>query len=157
MILPILVWWFISTLLGVLAFPLAWRIFNRLPDRGYGFSRALGLIVVGYAYWLGASLQLIPNTIGSLALVILILLASLLVINRTDWGELAGWLKAHIGTVLVMELIFVIAFVGWAFVRANNPEITGTEKPMELAFINSILKSEGFPPRDPWLSTCSPW
>jgi uncharacterized membrane protein len=51
-----------------------------------------------------------------------------------------------------MEILFALTFVGWAWVRANNPEITGTEKPMELAFINSILHSDGFPPRDPWLS-----
>ena len=39
-----------------------------------------------------------------------------------------------------------------AFVRAANPEILGTEKPMELAFINAILRSPAFPPHDPWLS-----
>jgi uncharacterized membrane protein len=37
-------------------------------------------------------------------------------------------------------------------VRANNPEIWGTEKPMELAFLNAILQSDSFPPSDPWLS-----
>lgn len=51
-----------------------------------------------------------------------------------------------------MEVIFAVAFVIWAFIRANNPEIEFTEKPMELAFINGILQSERFPPIDPWLS-----
>jgi uncharacterized membrane protein len=32
------------------------------------------------------------------------------------------------------------------------PEALGTEKPMELAFINAILRSPSFPPRDPWLA-----
>ncbi len=39
-----------------------------------------------------------------------------------------------------------------AFVRASNPDIVGTEKPMELMFINGIMNSPVFPPRDLWLS-----
>ncbi|NLX44249.1 MAG: hypothetical protein GXY79_12315, partial [Chloroflexi bacterium] len=35
---------------------------------------------------------------------------------------------------------------------AYSPEISGTEKPMEFAFLNGILASAQFPPHDPWLS-----
>ena len=31
-------------------------------------------------------------------------------------------------------------------------DAAGTEKPMELAFINAIMRSPTFPPSDPWLS-----
>ena len=51
-----------------------------------------------------------------------------------------------------VEALFLLAFAAWAFVRAANPEAVGTEKPMELAFINAILRSPAFPPHDPWLS-----
>jgi YYY domain-containing protein len=54
--------------------------------------------------------------------------------------------------VLSVEALFLVAFALWAFVRANNPDTTGTEKPMEIAFINAILRSPTFPPHDPWLS-----
>ena len=54
--------------------------------------------------------------------------------------------------LFVVEVLFLIAFMGWAVVRSANPEITGTEKPMELAFINAILRSPTLPPNDPWLS-----
>ena len=42
----------------------------------------------------------------------------------------------------------------WAFVRSYSPEITtaGGEKFMELTFLNGILRSDRFPPLDPWLS-----
>ena len=52
----------------------------------------------------------------------------------------------------MVEILFFLAFAFLAFVRAGNPEIVGTEKPMELAFINAILRSPTFPPHDPWLS-----
>ena len=48
--------------------------------------------------------------------------------------------------------MFFIGFGVWSLVRSSNPEIQHTEKPMELAFLNSILKSGSFPPGDPWLS-----
>ena len=39
-----------------------------------------------------------------------------------------------------------------AYVRALNPNITFTEKPMEFAFLNSVLRTGSQPPGDPWLS-----
>ena len=65
---------------------------------------------------------------------------------------LAAWLKANRWLVLTTELLFLGVLVGWAVIRAYNPDIAGTEKPMEFAFVNGILRSPLFPPQDPWLS-----
>ncbi len=54
--------------------------------------------------------------------------------------------------ILSVEILFFLAFAFLAFARASNPELTSAEKPMELMFINSILRSPTFPPRDAWLS-----
>jgi uncharacterized membrane protein len=151
-IVSIVSWWFLSTILALAAFPFVWRLFQRLPDRGLGFTRTIGLLLVGYGYWIGASLQILPNSFGGIALVLLALVALAIYFTRDEGPVILHWLRSNVRTVLVMELIFAVSFVGWAWVRANNPEITGTEKPMELAFVNAILRSDGFPPRDPWLS-----
>ena len=42
----VLIWWLLAELFGWLALPLAYRLFRRLPDRGYGISKALGLLSV---------------------------------------------------------------------------------------------------------------
>jgi uncharacterized membrane protein len=67
---------------------------------------------------------------------------------------LIRWLHENLRLVLVVETLFLIALVGWAFVRSFSPEITtaGGEKFMELAFLNGILRSDRFPPQDPWLA-----
>ncbi len=101
---------------------------------------------------MGASLQLLPNRLGGILLVILLVYLAVWWISKREYPGILNWLQEHVKTILTMEVLFALAFVFWAWVRANNPEITGTEKPMELAFINAILRSEGFPPRDPWLS-----
>jgi len=67
-------------------------------------------------------------------------------------SSLKSWLKTNRALVITVEILFLTAFAFMAFVRANNPENIGTEKPMELAFINAILRSPTFPPHDPWLS-----
>ena len=56
--------------------------------------------------------------------------------------------------VVVTEVLFLVALGFWAFVRSYSPEITtaGGEKFMELTFLNGILRSDRFPPLDPWLS-----
>ncbi len=51
--------------------------------------------------------------------------------------------------ILSVELLFLAGFALWAFVRAANPAIIGTEKPMEMAFINAILRSPAFRPMTP--------
>lgn len=66
--------------------------------------------------------------------------------------ELIAWIKGHYKQILFSEGVFLVLFAFWTLIRAANPDILGTEKPMELAFISAILKSPQFPPRDPWLS-----
>ena len=39
-------WYITITLLGLLTFPLAYRLLPALPDRGYALSRTLGLLIL---------------------------------------------------------------------------------------------------------------
>ncbi len=145
-------WWLASGVLGWIAAPLTWRLFSRLPDRGQGFSRPLGLLFVGYLLWLGSTLRILRNDLGGVlgAVIVLGVLSYVAVSGR--WAEFTRWIRDRRPTLLAMEFVFLALFASWAFVRANNPEIVATEKPMELAFLNSIVRSEYFPPLDPWLS-----
>ena len=151
--IPFFLWYISISILGWLAFPLAYRLLPGLPDRGYIFSRSLGLLLWAYGFWLLASLQILPNNLGGVWAALLLLAAlSAWVLFKTSPAELRDWLRLHKKLVLFVEILFLLCFAGMALVRAANPEILGTEKPMELAFINAILSSPAFPPHDPWLS-----
>jgi uncharacterized membrane protein len=152
MIGPFLAWWLVSSVLGLITVPITWRVFSRLPDRGYGFSRALGLMAASYIFWLSASIGVLKNSLGGVLISILILVCISLWMGSKRWKEIRLWLRTRWRTILVMELLFIAAFGLWTFVRAYDPNITHTEQRMELAFLNSILSSKSFPPRDPWLS-----
>jgi YYY domain-containing protein len=159
--LEILSWWLVVQLFCLAALPLSWRLFGFLPSRGYALAKALGLLLVSYALWLGASFRLLANSVGG----ILFALASLFLfswwigrdgLKRTEEGSkgrpLVSWMRDNRAFVLAVEIVFLVVLVGWAAFRAFNPDIAGTEKPMELAFLNGVLGSRFFPPHDPWLS-----
>lgn len=146
------IWYIILTLLGWLTFPLVHYLFPALADRGYTLSRAAGLLIWAYIFWLFASLGITQNDMGGilLALALLIGLSVWSIVNRPS--STMDFIKSNKSLILITEIIFLIAFAFLAFVRSANPELTSTEKPMELAFINGILRSPTFPPQDPWLS-----
>ena len=161
--LQFILWYITTTFLGLLTFPLAYRLFPALADRGYSLSRALGLLLWGFVFWLSVSFGIARNDISGL------LLALAVPIGLSAWAFYAmkndgmaeqrsatttTWLKTNLRLVLSIEMLFLLTFGAWAFIRANNPEITssGGEKWMEVAFINAILHSPVFPPHDPWLS-----
>ncbi|MFN8405459.1 MAG: DUF2298 domain-containing protein [Anaerolineales bacterium] len=185
--LSFFLWYLLSTLLGWLTFPLAYRLFPALKDRGYTLSRAFGLLIWGYAFWLLASFHIAQNDIGGLLLGLLVLatlsawaitnyqlpISSLqspvsgldtLATNHFDRlsaaarystitnSPILSFLKSNRPLILTTEILFLLAFAFMAFIRAGNPEILGTEKPMELMMINGIMNSPTFPPRDLWLS-----
>jgi uncharacterized membrane protein len=166
--LEFFLWYLLITALGWLAFPLAFRLLPALSDRGYALARTLGWLLWGFIFWLLASLGVLRNTSGGL----LLAAAPLVAMSVWAWRSLASapgqdggpahgrgrphplrlWLGANRRLVITVELVLLAAFAWMAFVRAANPEAAGTEKPMELAFINAILRSPAFPPHDPWLS-----
>ncbi|MCS7003656.1 MAG: DUF2298 domain-containing protein, partial [Dehalococcoidia bacterium] len=120
---------------------------------GYTLARPLGLLTVGYVFWLLGSLGFVRNdAAGVWIALLLVLLAGALWLRREGWAELRDWLSAQRSFVLAVEALFLLAFATWAWVRAHNPDILGTEKPMEFMFINAILRSPAFPPNDAWLS-----
>ncbi len=148
-------WYIAVEVIGLAAWPLCWRLCRNLADRGYGLSKALGLLLTSYLLWVTSSFGFLGNDLGGV-------LVSLLAVAALSWGMLAraeggwaafrNWARGYRRLIFFSEGLFLVAFVLWAIFRAYDPAIAGTEKPMEFAFLNGILRSERFPPLDPWLS-----
>jgi YYY domain-containing protein len=166
--LTVVVWWLWMEVIGLAALPLAFHFFGRLPDRGYAFARPLGLLLTSYVLWLGASLGLLRNSVGGALFSLLVVAVGSLILYRRGRARAAAspdapterepglldWLRANGRLVLAVELLFAGALALWALVRAYSPELTtaGGEKFMEIMYLNSIGRSDYFPPHDAWLS-----
>ena len=45
-------WWLVLMVLGAAATPLTTYFLQRLPDRGYAFTKMIGLLLVSFIFWL---------------------------------------------------------------------------------------------------------
>ncbi len=158
--LAFLSWWVLIQIFGLAALPLVQRVFTFLPDRGYAFSKAAGLLLVSYILWIGASAGLLINDTGGIALAFFIVtVLSIWAAWRTGAEPLTRRLRAFWNSqrsqIMLVEALFLLAFAAWALVRAYAPDKilpSGGEKYMEMAFLNGVLNSPRFPPLDPWMS-----
>ncbi len=147
----IIAWWLGIFLIGLVFLPVTNRLFPRFFDRGYLFSRVLGILAVGYGMWLASSLHLLPFT----RLAILLLLGLAVGIIHIAWRNhpnLWAIAKEHKWVILGEEAIFFGALIFWSFIRGLQPNIQGLEKFMDFGFVNAILRTRYFPPADMWFA-----
>ena len=86
--IAVLIWWLLVTLMGWTVLPAALRLFNRLPGRGYALSKALGLLLVSYVFWLLGSFKLLPNSVGGILVAWAVVLALSLIYYQRGGGSL---------------------------------------------------------------------
>ena len=135
------------------AIPFAWLALGNLHDRGLAFARPLGLLAIGSIVWLLSLIGIAPS-IGPIWWSVLLAIAlvgwsyliwthreSALAFARRCWRDILG-----------AELIFLVAFAAFAVLKANDSDITGTEKPMDLTMLTAMVSDQYAPPADLWLS-----
>lgn len=151
-----LVWLLAVQLIALAAWPLTYMVFRPLTDRGYLFSKPLGLLIVATIAWLLASFGILGFSALSVAVSILALaLVSLVVLSRIG-EEIWYFVKANLKTIAIAEAIFLVAFLAFLAIRLANPDLwhawRGGEKPMDFAYLNAITRSTIMPPYDPWFA-----
>ena len=152
-----LFWWLLFVeLLGLAAFPLAYSVFPGLHDRGWGLSKLLGLLILAYMIWLPSSLSILPFDHWVVVGAFLLLAAVSLALAWWRRREMQAFVRKRWKVVVVGEAAFLIAFLIFTWIRALDPDLwhiyRGGEKPMDLAFLDAILRSRYMPPLDPWFS-----
>lgn len=153
---PLPLWMLALLLAGAIGFPYVWLAARPLPDRGYGLSRVVGLLLVTWVVWWIASLHALPFTRLAIASAALLVAAGAVAIAVRHRDELVAWLRAAWRIVLVEEGVFWAFFALALFVRWSNPDLwhatRGGEKPMDFSYLNAVTKSSFFPPYDPWFA-----
>ena len=149
-----LTWYLAIQALGLLAAPLLWLLLPRLPDRGYGIAKALGLLFVSWVAWTLAGYRLLPWTRLTLLLAVLVLAGVAVLALRRAGGDWLAWMRGHRRVLLAAEGTFLAAYLLVLLFRAANPDLwhpgRGGEKPMEFSYLNAVIKTTYFPPYDPW-------
>lgn len=142
-------WWILFLSIGLIFLPITIRIFSNFFDKGYIFSKILGIVLVSYLAWLLGSLKVLQfNSQNIFLILITFLLFNLILVKRSGITQLKPLWKIFI----LEEIIFTIGVFFWAFIKTHESSIHGLEKFMDYGFINSILRSDYFPPKDIWLT-----
>ena len=153
---PVLAWLLVVQGFALLALPMTLALFKPLADRGYLFSKALGLLAVALVVWLLASLEWMAFSRGSILVAVLFVGAgSTSVLAKTRLDTLQ-FLRERWRLLLTAEALFLGAFLAFVLVRMANPDLwdphLGGEKPMDHAYLNAVLRSSYMPPYDPWFA-----
>lgn len=143
-------------LIGPLTAPILFAMAPGLPDRGLSLARPIGLGLVAWIAWLMASHRLVPFTAAAILAVILLLGCISIALAWQRRSEWRAFLAARWGLVAAGEAVFLAAFLAMAILRWLNPDLwhpsLGGEKPMDMAYLNAVLRTPDFPPHAPWHS-----
>ncbi len=145
--------WALVEVLGLMCLPLTITVFHNLPDRGWAFSKAIGIALLAFCVWLPLmSVQVLPFSQLCIAGVLFILLAFNTIGFIRVRRALAALVRANIFYIVVCEAIFLgmVLLLGW--IRSYGPDIRSFEMFMDEGFLAAIIRSPHFPPSDMWLS-----
>ncbi len=146
---PVLVWLVLLELLGLAAFPLAYLVLGRLSDRGFAFSKTLGVLALAWLTWIGPALKIVPYSRWLIAGWLVVLIAAGALILWRRWSDMVAFWRSHRALLLTEEAIFLALFALCLLARFGNPDLwnpaRGGEKPMDFAFLNAVIKSNHLP------------
>ena len=141
-------WYALLMLVTWAAAPLSRWLLGGLADRGASVARPLALLAMVWPVWFLASISPLPFDRVTLWISLAIVaVAGWLAAYRLQWIE-RSWLRS----LAMVEGISLAAFFGYVLLRGFTPEITYTEKPMDIAFLTSTSRVTDMPPADPWFA-----
>jgi YYY domain-containing protein len=133
--------WYVAVAVAGVA---TWGALRRLgigAGASWAVARLAGLVGMGFVGWMAGVAGL--TQWWWVALAVLPLLAGV------GWR---WWRGVAPATLVDVEVVGVAAFVLLAWLRVPVMAISGTEKPMDLAILATLMRPGGFPPADPWLA-----
>ncbi len=146
-LLSIALWYLSITIFGWLIYPIVRLMMSGLVDKGYAFSKLIGMLLVAIIVWWAGSYNVQVTRQLILAVVLLIGLIGIIlgIIQRKEIGQDLKKLKIHFLTVEIFGLLLFVIFL---FIRIGNPDLwhpaKGGEKPMDFSYLNAVIKSSRF-------------
>lgn len=152
--LVIVRWWLVIFIIGVSFMPLTSIIFASFNDKGYFFSKPIGIAIVGYVLWVMSTLRIFKFTeISAIIILSLCILINILIaffMNKKKNKIMFS--KDIIKTWIMDEVVFIILLLIFIYLKTLRPAAYGTEKFMDYGFMTSIMRCDYLPPEDFWFA-----
>ena len=154
-------WWLSIFILGAGFFPLTKLLFNSFFDKGWIFSKVIGIAVSGYIAFVLISCKIAKFTSVFVTVCTVVLIVAVWIFYILFWikrndsftalkkkGEISDF-----NLILTEELLFLILFLMWTYFAGCRPEAYGTEKFMDYGFMAAMMRDTSLPARDIWYSS----
>ena len=116
-------WYFVLFAVGLIFIPFSQKLFGSFIDKGYAFSKTVGIILITYSVFVLGVTRLFPY--GWLGIMIV----------TTFLGSLNCRVRKKnyriTKTIVIEELLFLCSFLFLSFIRSQEPSIHGLEKFMD--------------------------
>lgn len=154
--ITLILWWLLIFVIGWAGFPVLYVLLPGLADRGYPLSRMFSLLVAAWVAWILAHSHVVPWSAWSAVIGLAATAAASAALIYPRRHEFLTWLKARRRHLTFIEIMLLVLFIAFVLIRLGNPDLwhpsKGGEKPMDLAYFNAVMKSQTFPPYDPWFA-----
>jgi Chlor_Arch_YYY domain len=148
--------WALVEIIGLIFLPLTTTVFSHVPDRGWAWSKALGLAVLAICIWLPLMvLHFLTFDRLFIAGILLFLLALNVIALPRTYRTIVQILKANTVYIVITECVFLAMVFVLGYIRSYDPDIHSFEMFMDEGFLASILRSPHFPPHDMWYAGMS--
>lgn len=142
----------VSLFLALLVFPFCFHGLKRHQDRGYTSCKVLGLMAATFILgWMGR-LGMSPWSLTTMGFLFGLAFLGWLIWFIRFRNSMFRWLRANLSLLFGLEAAFLVVFLLGLWLVAHNPGLLGTEKLMDFAILKSVLRSDIFPPADPWFA-----
>lgn len=148
-LLVFLRWWLTILIIGISFMPLTSLIFDSFNDKGYLFSKTIGIAISGYILWLLSSFHILKfSGISALLILLICIIINLFIYYKNP----KIFTKDIIKICIKEEVCFLIIFVIFIYIKGFKPEACGTEKFMDFGFMTSLMRNDYMPPEDLWFA-----
>ena len=131
--------------------PLTGFIFRRFEDRGWIFSKSIGIMISSMVFFWLNSMHILKFVQLNMLIVTVVLFA----LNIALFFKLkmeALFSEANYILIAVEEVLFLFIYLIWVWIIGFKPEAYGTEKFMDYGFLTSMMRSLWLPFEDMWYS-----
>ena len=141
-------------LLGIGFLPMTSRLFRSFSDRGWLFSKALGLFLAGWVFWVLNTSRVLVFSQQNVLIVCVCLFAAnaalLIFLRKRETGP--GSVRPDVRKIVAEEILFLLVFLIFLRLVGFRPEAYDTEKFMDFGFLTSIRRSAYMPFSDLWFA-----
>lgn len=146
-------WWLLAAIMGMIGMPFTSRLFEGFEDKGWLFSKVLSIAVTGFATWFLVSVKLLKfSTFSCVAVCVGFALVNIFYLFFQTRKGVDCVPVNRFSLIWEEELLFFTAFLVWTYLAGFRPAAYGTEKFMDYGFMEAIMRSTDFPPKDIWYS-----